>query len=175
LSQPLPSDKTELPPQSTPEVAEEERTDGKDRGGMNSLGGDDRAEELRKNETGGHQSSPDGFTVWGQDVAEAAPRLGAAEVGADIEKSTKGQEAESESVEESVLENQSRLDALDTTSLGGGEKAVVVEGRCEVRARSFLTNCCPVSTMGAPDWRAQQRVVRRSFVIVKVVWSCPKR
>jgi hypothetical protein len=37
-TQPLPSENTKLPPQSTPEVAEEERADGKDRGEMNSFG-----------------------------------------------------------------------------------------------------------------------------------------
>jgi hypothetical protein len=99
------------------------------------LGGDDGAEELWENETGGEQPSPDGVPVLGKVVAEEAPRLGegAAEVGNDIEKSTEGQEAENDSVEDSVLENQSRLDALDTTFAEGGEKTVVVESRCEVR------------------------------------------
>jgi hypothetical protein len=77
---------------------------------------------------------------------------GVAEVGDDMEKSTEGQEAESELVEDSVLENQIRLDPLDTTFAEGGEKAVVVEGRCEVRVRFLFAKCCPaVSIIKAAD------------------------
>lgn len=123
---------------------EEESKEGRDRGEMNSSGDVDRAEELQENETDGEKSSADGLPVGGKDVAEEAPRLGegAAEVGDDMEKSTEGQEAESESVEYSVLEDQTRLDPLNTTFAEGGEKAVVVEGRCEVRVHFLFAKRC---------------------------------